>query len=65
MLNLPEHLPPLLGAHAGVFILNAVGRGGGEALRSRWNEISTILVACQGRPLIAALAGKTIKAIFF
>lgn len=25
----PEHLPPLLGAHAGVFILNAAGGGGG------------------------------------
>lgn len=27
MLDLPEHLPPLLGAHAGVFILNATGGG--------------------------------------
>lgn len=27
MLDLPEHLPPLLGAHAGVFILDAAGVG--------------------------------------
>lgn len=37
MLDLPEHLPPLLGAHAGVFILDAAG---GEERGRGWRGVT-------------------------